>query len=98
MFHNRQRELLHVLTNHIGVVKLAVHFDGKAEFSTAAPETADMHCFWGATARDTATLQCTPSTDPEREVFYQFTVGDDGFAELSHDGSVVARFRKAAMH
>ncbi len=80
--------------NVYGIVRIAVLFDGKADFSTAKPQQADWHCFWGANGKNSSAFQCTSSINPEIEENYALVVGEDGIAEFSHNGKLLGRFNK----
>jgi len=80
--------------NAQGIKRLSVDYEGRAEFSITAPEEADLRCFWSATGEQLLAFQCTPSTDPETEQTYTFSVGLNGIGELSRDGDVIGRFNK----
>lgn len=80
--------------NANGIRQLTMNFDGKAEFATTRPENAEMHCFWGAVEKNIAALQCTASTNPDVELDYRLSISDNGVAELSHNGLLVASFNR----
>lgn len=75
--------------NSYGISKLIVSFDGKAEFTTTNPDSATWRCFWAATEKRQAKLDCTPSTDPDQEKRFILTVNERGHAELSHQSKLI---------
>ena len=76
--------------NDYGITKLIVSFGGKAEFITPKLDNATWHCFWGATEKQQANLDCTPSTNPDDEQKFTITINAQGFAELTHNSKLIA--------
>lgn len=80
--------------NDYGVSKLIVSFDGKAEFVTSKLDSTSWHCFWGATGKQQASLDCSSSTNAEQEERFILTVNDMDIAELQHRSHRVATFTR----
>ena len=74
--------------NNRGIAKLTVGFDGKAEFTTSKQESALWHCFWTTADEKKLALDCTPSTNPEKNSSFELSVNEKGEAEL-HEGSIL---------
>jgi len=71
--------------NEYGISKLIVNYEGQAEFTTAKPDNATWHCFWGGINKQEARLSCTSSLNTEQEEIFILNVSDKGMAELRHD-------------
>lgn len=82
--------------NDYGIAKLIVGFDGKAEFVTSKLDNTAWHCFWGATGKQQASLDCSSSTNAEQEEHFILTVSDLDIAELQHKSQRVATFTRLA--
>lgn len=78
--------------NDYGIAKLIVSFDGRAEFVTPKLDNATWHCFWAATGKRQANLDCTPSTNPDEEQLFALSINDQEQAELMHKSKLVATF------
>lgn len=82
--------------NAYGIKRLRVGFDGRAEFETTKPEPASWHCFWGATGKYSASLQCRSSAQPEVTRNFVLTVSEPGEgrlqARLMHGAETAAIF------
>ncbi|WP_456406570.1 hypothetical protein [Thiolapillus sp.] len=75
-----------------GIKSITVAYEGKAIFSSSKPVAATWHCFWNGAGKQTANLDCTPSTNPDAEERFTFTVREDGTAELRQQDKVIGRF------
>ncbi len=68
--------------NELGIDRLVVGFEGRAEFTTSKLNNAVWHCFWAAPDKVRFMLTCTPSTNPDQERVFVLRVNDQGLAEL----------------
>lgn len=75
--------------NILGITRLVVGFEGRAEFTTSKQDNAVWHCFWGVTGDKELSLECTPSTNPDNNKSFVLTVNDKGFTELREGSSSV---------
>jgi len=80
--------------NELGINRLVVGYEGRAEFITTKLDNANWHCFWGAPEKKLLKLNCTPSTNPDEERSFVLSVNDEGLAELKGDGSLLATFTR----
>ena len=80
--------------NDYGISGLNVSYDGKADFVTSKLDNTTWHCFWGATGKHEAILDCSSSTNSEQEERFILTVNDQGLAELRHKSQLVAGFAR----
>jgi hypothetical protein len=80
--------------NELGVAELSIHFDGKAEFKTTKKDIAVWHCFWGGKSEAVVTMNCAPSTDPERRERFTFAVGSTNQGQLRYQGNAIATFER----
>ena len=80
--------------NDLGISKLIVSFEGKAEFTTSQPDNIRWHCFWSIADKKKLALNCTPSNNPEHHQNFQLNINSQGEAELSDDSSVWAKFKR----
>ncbi|WP_457665460.1 hypothetical protein [Thiolapillus sp.] len=78
--------------NDLGIKVLTMAYEGKAVFSSTRGKVALWHCFWNGADRQSANLDCTPSTNPDAEERFVFTVREDGTGELSQQGKIIAKF------
>ncbi len=68
--------------NKLGIARLVAGFEGRVEFTTSKLDNAVWHCFWGISDKTELSLDCTPSTNPEKKRSFILTVNDKGIAEL----------------
>ena len=79
--------------NDYGISRLTMSFDGKAEFVTTKLNDTNWHCFWSATGKKQANLDCNPSTELEQKKNFVLNVNDQGVAELTHDSRLMGTFK-----
>ena len=79
--------------NEYGISKLMMSFDGRAEFITTKLNNASWHCFWSATGKKQANLDCNPSTDKEQQELFMLMINDQGDAELMHKSKLISTFK-----
>lgn len=75
--------------NKYGISRLIVSFDGRASFTTPKLDNATWRCFWSAIDKQEAELNCTPSTDSDREERFVLIAKSKGVAELRHNDQLV---------
>jgi len=80
--------------NVYGISRLNVSYEGRAAFETTKLDNTTWHCFWGATGRQEANLDCSSSTNSEQEERFILTIDDLGLAELWHNSQLVASFTR----
>ena len=80
--------------NDYGISRLVVNFEGWASFTTSKLGNATWHCFWAATDKQEATLNCTSSLNTEQKEVFILTVNDQGLAELQHKSKLVGVFTR----
>ena len=68
--------------NALGIDRLVVGFEGRAEFITTKINNALWHCFWAAPGKKRLSLSCTPSTNPDQKRVFVLSVNKQGLAEL----------------
>ena len=81
--------------NQLGIKKLVVGFEGRAEFVSTKPEKADWHCFWRGSKKKELILDCKPSTNPDENNSYVLSINDQGLAEFRNDSSLLATFKRS---
>jgi hypothetical protein len=81
--------------NEKGIPGLTLSYDGRALFTSRKP-AATWHCFWGGRDRDSAHLDCTPSTDREREESFILSIEKDGTGVLKQQDEILGRFKRVA--
>ena len=81
--------------NQLGINKLVVGFEGRAEFVSTKPEKTDWHCFWRGSKEKELILDCKPSTNPDHEQSYVLSINDQGLAEFRNDSSLLAIFTRS---
>ncbi|HHO59122.1 MAG TPA: hypothetical protein ENJ64_02685 [Thiotrichales bacterium] len=74
------------------IERLAVHFNGRAEFTSHNPGPVDWHCFWGGSAEKAARLDCSASTEPQQQQDFTLRISDDGLAELVRGERIIGHF------
>ncbi len=79
--------------NEYGISRIIVSFNGRAEFVTTKLNNATWHCFWGATDKNQANLDCTPSTDPDQPEIFHVAVNEQGLLELRHQSKLVSTMK-----
>jgi len=80
--------------NELGINRLVVGFEGRAEFITRKLDNANWHCFWAAPDKEKLELNCTPSTNPDEKRSFTLSVNDQGLAEFQEKGAVLATFTR----
>ena len=80
------------IDNQLGIEKLVVGFEGRAEFVSTKPEKANWHCFWRGSKEKELLLDCSPSTNPDNKQSYFLSINDKGLAEFRNDSSLLATF------
>ena len=80
--------------NQLGIKKIVVGFEGKAVFVSTKPDNTNWHCFWRGSKEKELLLECTPSTDPDKEQTFFLNVNDQGLAEFRNDSSLLATFTR----
>lgn len=75
--------------NALGVSKIVVAFEGRAEFTSTKPIKAVWHCFWGKENEKTLNLDCMPSIDTEQARQFVFVAKSETSAELHENGKVL---------
>ena len=80
--------------NELGINRLVVSFEGRAEFKTSKLDNAVWHCFWAAPDKKKLELNCTPSTNPDQNRSFSLNVNDQGLAEFQEKGAVLATFTR----
>ena len=68
--------------NKMGIERLVVGFDGKAEFVSKQSGNANWHCFWGKLSDNKLSLTCTPSTNPSQKRSFILSTSGKDKAEL----------------
>ncbi len=68
--------------NKMGIKRLVVGFDGKAEFVSKQSGNANWHCFWGKLSDNKLSLNCTPSTRPSQKKSFILSTSGKNKAEL----------------
>ena len=76
--------------NDLGIKKLVVGFDGRADFTSTKPEEANWHCFWGSSQDNELNLECTPSTNSDQKYSYLLRINDQGQAEFRNKSKLLA--------
>ena len=76
--------------NELGISKIIVAFEGRAEFTTVKPVKANWHCFWGKANDQALNLDCTPSTDTKKARKFVITSKDDKTAEFLENNKLIA--------
>lgn len=80
--------------NSQGIKKVTISFDGKAEFVSQDQQSVTWHCFWGGTGKQTVTMQCTPSINPDIAHKFSLEIGENGSAVLSDEKQVIGKFKR----
>ena len=80
--------------NKLGIDRLVVGFEGRAEFKTRKLDNANWHCFWAAPNKKQLNFDCTPSTNPDQRRSFVLNVNDKGLAEMIGEGSLLATFTR----
>lgn len=80
--------------NKMGIERLVVGFEGRAEFVSKKLDNANWHCFWAKVADKKLSLDCTPSTNSDQsKTFILFSV-EAGVAELRDESGLLATFKR----
>jgi len=80
--------------NVLGLTKIIVAFDGRAEFSSSKPVDAKWHCFWGKADDKALNLDCTPSNNVDQaRQFVIFSTGKMS-AEFQENGKLIAKLKR----
>ena len=72
-------------SNDMGIQRLVVGFDGRAEFQSTRPDSAIWHCFWARLDAESLRLDCTPSTNPVKKKTFVLSTADRDSAKLLDD-------------
>ena len=80
--------------NKLGINRLVVGFEGRAEFKTSKLDNANWHCFWAAPDKKQLEFDCTPSTNPDEKRTFVLSVNDKGLAEMKEEGALLATFTR----
>ena len=80
--------------NPLGIEKLVVGFEGRAEFASTKPKKVDWHCFWRGSKEKELLIDCAPSTNPDKKQSYFLSINDQGLAEFRNDSSPLATFTR----
>jgi len=80
--------------NNLGLSKIIVAFEGKAEFKTTKPVEANWHCFWGKMDENTLILDCTPSTHPDQAHQFKIISKQKMAAEFRENGNLIAKLKR----
>jgi hypothetical protein len=80
--------------NEMGISRLIVGFDGRAEFVSKKQDNATWHCFWGKVTDKKLDFECTPSTNPEQKKSFVLSIDDQGLASLYHKANLLATFSR----
>ena len=75
--------------NELGINRLVVGYEGRAEFITTKLDSANWHCFWGAPDKKKLELNCTSSTNSDQKRSFTLSVNDQGLAEFQRKGGAV---------
>ena len=78
--------------NALGIDRLIVSFNGRAEFATRGPDAANWHCFWAGVNKQQIELDCTPSTNPDHQQTYILAATLSGQAKLMQQNKILAEF------
>lgn len=80
--------------NASNLVKMKIHYDGKADiFTKQNPEKALLHCFWQASNADTIGLICTKAENTDKKIHYQLKIDKDQ-SILSQESTTIAKFTR----
>ena len=80
--------------NALGIDRLVVGFEGRAEFTTSDQGSVTWHCFWGISDKKTLALDCTPSSNPDNKKSFTLSVNDNDKAELRDESTLLATFNR----
>lgn len=80
--------------NELGLSKLIVAFEGKAEFKSSKPVEANWHCFWGKLDGQTLELDCTPSINTDQARKFIVVSKDKLNAEFRENGKLIAKLKR----
>lgn len=80
--------------NSLGLSKMIIAFNGKAEFTTSKPTEAKWHCFWGKQSDKALSLDCTPSTNPDLARKFTVIAVDQMNAEMRENDKVIATLKR----
>jgi len=80
--------------NNLGLSKIIVAFEGKAEFKTTKPVEANWHCFWGKMDKNTLILDCTPSTHPDQAHQFKIISKQKMTAEFRENGNLITKLKR----
>jgi hypothetical protein len=78
--------------NALGIDRLTVSFNGRAEFVTSGPEAANWHCFWAGINKQQIELDCKPSTNPDNKQVFVLAATTAGQAKLMQQKKTLAEF------
>ncbi len=80
--------------NKMGISKLIVSFDGRAEFVSKKQDNTVWHCFWGKVSAKELNFECTPSTNPDQKKMFILRVNKQGLANLYHESTLIATLKR----
>ncbi len=80
--------------NEMGIEKLVIGFEGRAEFVSTKQDKATWHCFWRGADKKELLLDCKPSTNPDQNKIFIISVNDQGLAEFRNESSLLATFTR----
>lgn len=78
--------------NDLGIDRLIVSFNGRAEFVTRGAKAANWHCFWAGIDKQQIELDCKPSTNPDDKQIFVLTATTAGQAKLMQHTKILAEF------
>lgn len=81
--------------NVLGIDRIVVGFEGRAEFITKKQDNSVWHCFWGVSDEKQLSFDCTPSTNPEQKKSFVLGINDEGLAELRENAKLLATFTRS---
>ena len=74
--------------------RIAVEYDGKAELFVPDRDNYLYRCFWSGHDATSIRLQCSSADNEQDSPEYVLNVGQDGMAELSHQGDSLGRYTR----
>ena len=80
--------------NELGLSKIIVAFEGRAEFKSSKPVEANWHCFWGKADDQALNLDCTPSTNIDQARKFVIVSQDKTNAEFRENGKLIAKLKR----
>ena len=80
--------------NEMGIDRLVVSFEGRAEFVSKKLDNATWHCFWAKESQKKLNLKCSASTSPDDKKTFFIVVNDKGLAEFMNEDKILATFTR----